>query len=199
MDNLLFSLRRAFHASNGLARRLLTGFALTPSRFDMLYAIRQCGDGKMLQSRLRRVLGVTAATVTRMLDALEQLGFARRERPPFNPRRRRGDPQRGDRRQKLVRLTRAGRVAVMRVIHAALHDGIAGWTVRWFASDRPTDDAGAAHDVRALGAELVRVRRGLFDRATLEFPSRIPRPPGHAANLFWRRLLAFVRGERAEV
>jgi DNA-binding MarR family transcriptional regulator len=142
---------------------------------------------------------VTAATVTRMLDALEELGFVRREPPPFNPRRRRGDPLRGDRRQRLVRLTRAGRRAVMRVIRSALHDGIARWAVRWFASDRPTHDAGATRDVGALGAELLRVRRGLVDGATLAFPSRIPRPPGHAANLFWKRLLAFVRKERAEV
>jgi DNA-binding MarR family transcriptional regulator len=61
----------------------------------MLYAIRR--GRSQLQSQLRRILGVTAPVVSRMLRSLEELRLVTRE------------PCSSDRRQRIVRLTIAGK------------------------------------------------------------------------------------------
>ena len=72
---LVFSLKRAFHKSNAVTRSMLSGFGLTGSRFDMLYVIWMERRRWIFQSDLRRALGVSAATVSRMLKSLKELGL----------------------------------------------------------------------------------------------------------------------------
>ena len=103
MHAIIFGTKRAFHAALRVTRKPLHSMGLTAARFDLLSAllsgaevggIRGIGT---LQSELRRMLGVTASVVSRMLQSLEQLGLVTRRRPEY-----------GDRRQREVHLTERG-------------------------------------------------------------------------------------------
>jgi DNA-binding MarR family transcriptional regulator len=98
MNAIFFGLKRAFHSTLRVTRRMLTRLGLTAARFDMLHALprerRYVGEG-MRQSELRRQLGVSRPTVSRMLASLEELGLVLRK------------PDSKDRRQVFVALTEA--------------------------------------------------------------------------------------------
>jgi DNA-binding MarR family transcriptional regulator len=82
---LFFGLKRAHQATLRISRDLLVASDLTPARLDMMFAIAEEARG-ILQSALSKALGVTRATVSRMLRSLEQLGFVRRQRVPRDQR-----------------------------------------------------------------------------------------------------------------
>ena len=111
MNTIIFKLKRAFQSSLRVTRPLLTVHGLTAARFDMLYAIELEGRSGLAQSQLRRVLGVSAPTVSRMLRSLEDLGLVTRAR------------SRSDARQVLVKLTIAGLARIRRGIRAAIARG----------------------------------------------------------------------------
>jgi DNA-binding MarR family transcriptional regulator len=126
MNQIFFASKRAFHGILRVTRKPLASLGLTAARFDMLYALMS-GDGAdpirhgMLQSALRRRLGVSASVVSRMLASLENRGWVTRCRRE----------QCNDRRQRLVTLTAAGlqciatafkmlRRASWRLVHQAI-------------------------------------------------------------------------------
>jgi DNA-binding MarR family transcriptional regulator len=99
MNANFFGLKRAFHGTLRITRAPLRRLGLTAARFDLLYALphgSQQYEQGIWQSRLRRQLGVSRPTVSRMLASLEQLGLVHRKR------------SRDDRRQSIVALTRLG-------------------------------------------------------------------------------------------
>ena len=99
MHAILFGLKRTYWGSIARSRRPLHEHQphLTAARFDMMHAIQQQGPKQsVLQSELRRVLGVCRPVVTRMLQSLMQLGWVVRTRSDV------------DRRTYAVRLTEAG-------------------------------------------------------------------------------------------
>jgi DNA-binding MarR family transcriptional regulator len=114
MNAIFFGLKRAFHSTLRVTRRMLTQLGLTAARFDMLFALphesRRIGDG-MWQSDLRRELGVSRPTVSRMLASLEELGLVLRKRDSK------------DRRQVFVALTEAGRVLIRNAERIFIHSG----------------------------------------------------------------------------
>lgn len=158
MNAILFGLKRAFQASIRFTRPAVAAFGLTAARFDMLHAIKgSYRDHGIRQSDLRRKLGVTAPTVSRMLRSLEELGLVSRTRPT------------GDTRQRHVILTIAGlaifrrayralvrRRVILRAYNAVLTVGVLA--ANWLEE---TDTA-----------ELIcrRVSRGFGDTATLGYP-----------------------------
>jgi DNA-binding MarR family transcriptional regulator len=82
-----------------MARPRLKKLGLTSARFDLLFALTDEGQKRAAaihQSVLRRALGVTRPTVSRMLHSLEDLGLVRRRRSDL------------DRRQVEVELTADG-------------------------------------------------------------------------------------------
>jgi len=100
MNAIAFGTKRAFHGFLRVTRKPFASLGLTAARFDMMSALwggPHVGPQRTRQSDLRRTLGVSAPVVSRMVRALEALGWVerRRERCP-------------DRRQVLVRLTAAG-------------------------------------------------------------------------------------------
>ena len=102
MNAITFGTKRAFHGFLKVTRKALAEFGLTAARFDMLSALLvenpdPLRSSATLQSDLRRMLGVSAPVVTRMLKSLEVLGLVVRQRPLW-----------GDKRQKRVWLTEAG-------------------------------------------------------------------------------------------
>jgi DNA-binding MarR family transcriptional regulator len=96
MHALFFGTKRAFHATLRILRKPLKTFGLTSARFDLLWVLQQAYDASARQSKLRKELGVTAPTISRMVKSLEALGIVRTERDRF------------DRRQRIVQLTKEG-------------------------------------------------------------------------------------------
>ncbi len=110
MHVVFFGLKRAHQGVLRLTRYMLADVGLTPARFDMMFALR--GRHGAAQRHLQRLLGVTRATVSKMLTSLEKLGFIVRTIFPY------------DRRRKMVKLTPAGR---MRFLQANLMLRRTGW------------------------------------------------------------------------
>jgi DNA-binding MarR family transcriptional regulator len=111
MNAIFFSCKRVFHGALRIGRQPLQSVAsgLTAARFDMMFALagqprtaNQFRRDRMLQSELRKTLGVCAPVVSRMLRSLEALGWVKRRREEY-----------GDRRQRVVELTETG-LACMR-------------------------------------------------------------------------------------
>ena len=123
MHGVLFAVKRTHLDGLRVERRLLERTGRTPARFHLVQAMARnagyLGRVGCLQKELWPVLGVSRATVSRMLGSLEKLGLVQRSVVAK------------DRRNRFVELTRAGaawfrlarRVAVAdaaRVIEAAL-------------------------------------------------------------------------------
>ncbi|MBC7018091.1 MarR family winged helix-turn-helix transcriptional regulator, partial [Salmonella enterica] len=96
MHRIFFSIKRVHLRVIEIGKGMLAEFGLTPARFDMLRVVLAHEPHGLLQSRLRALLGVSGATVSRMLKALEELGFV--TRTPFHR----------DRRNLLIELTSDG-------------------------------------------------------------------------------------------
>jgi len=100
VNGVLFGMKRAHQDSLRVCRRILAGTRMTPARFDLVQVlVRDAAyNGRVgqFQSALWKALGVSRATVSRMLGALEELGFVRRL------------VMRKDRRLRWVELTREG-------------------------------------------------------------------------------------------
>ena len=84
MHAILFGIKRAFRTSVQVLFGLLEEFELTPARYDLLFIVREHGIRWM--SDVRRRLGVTAATVSRMVDSLVERGIVTVRRPPEDRR-----------------------------------------------------------------------------------------------------------------
>ena len=110
MNAVFFGLKRAHQSVLRITRGGLAEVGLTPARFDMMFALRSRHGAS--QRYLQRLLGVTRATVSKMLSSLEKLGFIVRS---VNPH---------DRRRKTVKLTAAGR---MRFVQANMGLRRSGW------------------------------------------------------------------------
>jgi DNA-binding MarR family transcriptional regulator len=162
MHAIFFGLKRAHHGTLRLTRSILAALGLTAARFDLLYAITKSND-RMIQSALRKVLGVSRATVSRMLSSLEELGLVRRTIPP------------ADRRQKLVELTTKGR---LRIAFAHRHLTRSGWAQLAVDSAlggedsecRWCDEAECVGATGSLELLLQRIRHAFNDQATLDYP-----------------------------
>ena len=158
MHKVFFNLKRAYHGTLRLTRRLLRRLGLTAARFDLLYIVEKAGK-TMLQCELRRVLGVTAPTVSRMLASLQALGWVEREVVDM------------DRRRRHVTLTKAGLRCVRRAAREFIHSGWVELAVdsalcphRWFNAV----ECGRARGI--LSTTLERLRYAYGDRATRDYP-----------------------------
>ena len=99
MNAIMFGCKRGFHSCLRVTRERLQAHGLTAARFDMLSALLAQGEFHSCRQReLRNLLGVSSPVISRMLRSLEALGLVVRGRCDY-----------GDRREKLVTLTAAGR------------------------------------------------------------------------------------------
>jgi DNA-binding MarR family transcriptional regulator len=166
MHQAFFGLKRAFHGTLRIMRAPLAMLGLTAARFDMLYALPRDPENferGMNQSALRRTLGVSAPTVSRMLASLETLGLVRRERAFF------------DRRQLVVSLTRAGRALIRKAVHLFIHTGQAQLAVDSAFDPYPLgyrwcDEMYCLFEMDNLDGVLRRIRYAFGDVATLYYP-----------------------------
>ena len=157
MDALFFSLKRAHHASLRFGHAVTKELGMTPARFDLLFALKQRRDDElfpMTQRELRRVLGVSAPTVSRMLRSLERLALVWR------------GPRRDNTRD--VILTFRGRTLIRRAAKRILYSGLARR-----AADRSIRGRGEQGDLvrrASLDEKLTAIRRFFGDVATLYYP-----------------------------
>jgi DNA-binding MarR family transcriptional regulator len=159
MNTTFFGLKRAYHGTLRLTRRVLARLGLTAARFDLLYIVLKHGRF-MVQRDLREALGVTAPTVSRMLASLEELGLLRRQ------------PLEEDLRHRSITLTQSGRECIQRAIGHLLRSGYAKLAVDsalcpedWF------DERACARASSALDSTLQRVRDAYGDVATPDYPN----------------------------
>jgi DNA-binding MarR family transcriptional regulator len=107
MDDLFFGVKRTHLAVNRWALHRLREFGVTPARFDLMRLIYE-RNYWWTQDAIRHRLGVARSTVSRMVRALEVLGWITRERA------------RWDRRTLICRLTYEGRRVVASVMSALI-------------------------------------------------------------------------------
>ena len=86
MHQIFFSIKRVHLRVVEIGRMLLKKYGLTPARFDMLRIIDVHGPEPVPQAKIRVLLGVSAATVSRMLISLEKLGFVERTKSKMDAR-----------------------------------------------------------------------------------------------------------------
>ena len=96
MHQIFFSVKRVHLRVVEVSKKLVRDFGLTPARFDLLRVVDAHDPEPVPQSKICTLLGVSAATVSRMLISLEKLGFVERTEC------------KADRRNLLVRLTDYG-------------------------------------------------------------------------------------------
>lgn len=106
MHTTLFAMKQAHLSAVRLSMRDTSTVQLTPARLDMLRTILE-RPGTVLQSALRRLLGVSKTVISIMVRALERTGFITRSRA--------GD----DRRTFILELTRKGKRALRSVFYTA--------------------------------------------------------------------------------
>jgi DNA-binding MarR family transcriptional regulator len=161
MHSLLFGMKRADQCSRALQRRLLGPLGITPARYDMLFVIFQVRVYKrfrcIFQSHLRRQLGVTAPTTSKMARALERLGFITRKRERF-----------GDRRQILIELTEKGVSLLRRVREKVIDPGIL-WLALFTAMSKSVERMGSLQFFTRI------FREGCRDPARFHFPEQYER------------------------
>jgi DNA-binding MarR family transcriptional regulator len=155
MHAILFGMKRAFQRSLAVTRGPFARIRLTPARFDMLYAIDR---GTTLQSDLRRQLGVTAPTVSRMLKSLEKLGILRRHRPEH------------DTRQRCIELTPEGKKDIRYARDLAIDSGAAQLVVDTLVAGSRWYRQSAFLAVCSLESLIRQVRYNAGDTATLFYP-----------------------------
>jgi DNA-binding MarR family transcriptional regulator len=161
MHALFFGAKRAFHGILRISRHPLSCHGLTPARFDLLYALSRREGLATRQSVLRRILGVAASTVSRMLKSLEVLGLVSRRREPY-----------GDSRQVLVRLTARGDAILEEAELDLVSSGAADLALacalgrsRWVNAENAVFFA-----MCDLESHLEALRHAFGDQATLHYP-----------------------------
>ena len=155
MHQIFFGVKRVHLLNLGLSRALLREFhEVTPARFDMLRIVHvhDVEGVSVAQASIRELLGVSGATVSRMLKALEGLGYIVRERQKWRPGLH-------------VRLTAAGRELVKRLMARFIDDKGANIDVELDEMMEAEPDALRAFD------EIL-----LFFRDAYEDPARFPNP-----------------------
>jgi DNA-binding MarR family transcriptional regulator len=163
MHRIFFGLKRAHQGTLRITRKVLAALGLTAARFDLLYAVRKSRRG-IFQSALRKVLGVSRATVSVMLASLEELGLVRRT------------VAKEDRRQKRVELTTKG---WWRISRAHRHFTRSGWAqlaidsalASELAAFHWCDENACLTATASLHRMLGQIRQGFRDFATLDYPS----------------------------
>ena len=159
MHALLFSLKRTYWSALLRTRQLALIFGITPARFDMLYAIANHSEFGLTQAGLSRILGVSGATVSRMLDSLEELGLVIRIDSRF------------DRRCNELRLTTEGTERLELVKSALMDSGAMELVVTLIFAFCWTSPS-AIQDLLSVDNHFLVVRRNLDDPATLHYPWR---------------------------
>jgi DNA-binding MarR family transcriptional regulator len=165
MHSLSFQLKRAHHRVVAFGKSVLRRFGLTPARFDLLYVVYARWESRKriydapAQTDLCRALGVTAATVSRMVRRLEKLGVVVRFRSHI------------DRRTKQVALTDEGLDLLREAVDAIFDGKVVKRAYQSAVRERPCADleptAKGELAVTKLKERVQRVAKAFGDTSTL--------------------------------
>jgi DNA-binding MarR family transcriptional regulator len=158
MNAIFFGCKRAFQSCLRITRPWITHLGLTSARFDMLTAISRFPIGPF-QRQLREMLGVSRATISRMLISLEELGLIQRRRSDV------------DRRQLHVTLTAAGMTRLRRATAAFIDSGAAQLAVDSALTQGRVYDESLCFTQMDTTEGILRLIRDAFrDVARLHYP-----------------------------
>ena len=155
MHQMFFGVKRVHLLNLRLSRDLLREFyGMTPARFDMLRIVHvhDVEGVSVAQASIRELLGVSGPTVSRMLKALEGLGYITRERQKWRPGLH-------------VRLTATGRALVKQLMDRVIEDTSANIDVE-------LDELVEAEPDRLRAFDEILI----FFRDAYEDPARFPNP-----------------------
>jgi len=163
VNAITFGTKRAFHGLLRVTRKQLVEMGLTAARFDLLSVLVKCRHGELCapgvrQSTIRRMLGVTAPVVTRMVRALEGLGMVKRWRE-----------REGDRRQVLVGLTEAGERCILKAREVML-PAVSRMVYRAICFGKHRSSDARFRHMDTLESYLSSLRGRFRDTATLYYP-----------------------------
>jgi DNA-binding MarR family transcriptional regulator len=163
VNAITFGAKRAFHGFLRVTRKQLVEMGLTAARFDFLSVLVKCRPGEFCadgvrQSEIRRMLGVTAPVVTRMVRALEGLGLVKRWRELD-----------GDRRQVRVWLTEAGERCILEA-HEVMLPAVSRVVYRAICFGKHRNGDARFRHMDALESYLSGLRRRFGDTAGLYYP-----------------------------
>jgi len=197
MQEAMFGFKRCHWVTLAKARELLGKRfwkeGLTPGRLDVLRMVVMHGEG-VEQTVIRKVFGVTRASISRMLIALERLGWIRRTKHPWIPL------------QKMVFITKRGRKRVRKALAGPLADERDVRIVRDALREEDPDPAVPAEMVTMDWREVVEAvnpdalgpdEKAHLEEARAEKRERIRRIDGAARGRLLEleaRLLAVRRG-----
>ena len=155
MHSMFFGIKRVHLRTLHISRALLHKMGLTPARFDMMRIVELHRQHGVTQAKIIALLGVSGATVSRMLSSLEELGYVLREEIPR------------DRRALLVKITERG---LERVRHAreTLVDSGRAERLALRAFEHSPD--WARPQLVMMRRFLSRIRKNFFDPAPFEHP-----------------------------
>ncbi len=157
MEKIIFGSKQFYLGTIRLTRRWLTPFGLTPARFNMLVAIATGGHRGLAQHDLLGLLGVTSATISRMLRSLEEIGLIVRKPHPRNPQRR------------WINVTAGGIYRLRAAIDEVVDSGELAFAVAEILNPQPGKRATAEAAIKEMNILLTRARAALNDIATLTF------------------------------
>lgn len=155
MHAMFFGIKRVHLQTIKVVRALLRNEELTPARFDMMRILELHREWGIGQGKLTALLGVTAATVSRMLRALEELGFVTRRRVARDGRVRR------------VHITELGADRVQAALFALVDSGLAD---RMAERGLDLDPVAARPKVTILRRFLSSIRKAYGCTAPFEHP-----------------------------
>ena len=156
MNHIHFGNKQVYLGTVRYTRALLAPYGITPARYNMLTAIAKHRRG-LAQVDLRGILGVTAATISRMLRSLEELRLIFRTLHPHHARHR------------WIAITELGALRLGAAIVNLIDSGEIGWMTAEMLNPTPGSRATAAHAIADVDAIYVRARAALNDHATLWF------------------------------
>jgi DNA-binding MarR family transcriptional regulator len=160
MQKHLFALKRGYQSTLRFCRFVFDGTGLTVARYDMLFAIKR-EKGCISQKQLREILGVTRATVSKMLGSLEELGLVRREVNSM------------DRRRKDVWLTEEGAARLEATYRKIVKPGWVLFALAWVLGTRQNGNLLPPRfcdgELMELDRHLWRIRRGFCDTGSLNY------------------------------
>ena len=162
MHHVAFSSKRTFHGFLRVTRRAFASYGLTAARFDLLYVIaghkrKDAFRPASTQLEIRRALGVTAPVVSRMVRALERLGWVTRTRCER------------DGRQRVIELTERG-FSLFRTTRHAMLRAAERIVCRVIGYGRRCNPRRRLAGMLQLDDWFGAFRTELTDRATLYYP-----------------------------
>lgn len=154
MHALPFALKRAHFVSLKLLRQFTIPEDLTPARFDLLYVLHKTRYRRPFQCRVAEWLGVSRATICKMVRALRNLGIIELIVDPKKTHFRR------------IKLTRFGRKRFSRALKAIRRGRVEG-AVRsaWSTAELSTKEV--IQEIVELRSRVFRFSRGLDERIEL--------------------------------